>query len=172
MYCKAKKKFRSNAKIFEIFHFLKFTRGTSINDVSSIVGLLDPPPSPCRPSFSPKNCWEISFLLPPPSLPLRGDVVYGWSLISDAWRTKGPHVTSNNNKAFLLPWALQVNNAWIPMEPAKLLHGLLKRVDLLHWAYLINLVKKSHPPPKFWIWDQHSDFLKKISSHSVLLGRV
>ena len=57
----------------------KFPKGTSINDVSSNSGFLDPPPSPCRLSFSPKNRLKMPFLTPP-SLPLKGDVVYGWSL--------------------------------------------------------------------------------------------
>ena len=60
--------------VIKLFH-----KGTSINDVSSIFGFLDPPPSPCRLSFSPKNCLKTPFLTPP-SLPLKGDVVYGWSL--------------------------------------------------------------------------------------------
>ena len=56
------------------------SKGASINNVSPNFGFLDPPPYPCRPSFSPKNRLKSPFLLPP-SLPLKGDVVYGWSLI-------------------------------------------------------------------------------------------
>ena len=44
-----------------------FILGTSINDVSTNFGFLDPPPSPFCPSFSPKNRLKIQFLLLPPS---------------------------------------------------------------------------------------------------------
>ena len=70
-------------------------KGTSINDVSSNFGFLDPPPSPCRPSFSPKNRLKMPFLTPP-SLPLKGDVVYGWSLRGKVLFTKStPNYHSN-----------------------------------------------------------------------------
>ena len=46
-----------------------------------------PPPSPSRPSFSPKNRLKNPFLTPP-SLPLKEDVVYEWSL-SIIYQLKG-----------------------------------------------------------------------------------
>ena len=72
---------------FTLFSAVKLwliTKGTSINDVSSIFGFLDLPPSPCRLSFSPKNRLKMPFLTPP-SLPLKEDVFYGWSLTYLNW---------------------------------------------------------------------------------------
>ena len=50
----------------------------SINVAALFFAFLDPPPSPCHPSFSPEDCSKFKFSLP--ILHLRRDIVYGWSL--------------------------------------------------------------------------------------------
>ena len=44
-----------------------FGKGSSINDVIPIFQFLDPPPSPCHPSYALKITPNCHFLYPPPS---------------------------------------------------------------------------------------------------------
>ena len=86
---------------------------------------LTPPPSPCRPSFSPKNRLKMPFLTPP--LPLKEDVVYGWSLIENSRQRQDKKLErfcAQHNHISRKAWYLE---KWISMA-----FGFLTKFDLSH----------------------------------------
>ena len=88
MYCTFYRNFKQNQKsrseMADPVHYSSsentsaYLKGSSINDVTPIFEIFDPPPSPCHLNYALKITPNQQIFSP---LPFWGDVIYGWSLM-------------------------------------------------------------------------------------------